>query len=111
MFVVGLETRAILQRIVSTGRVRLGWDRLHDPDSTRTTWGLTVCSANDPSDCVVIDTGLTTWAKEPRSGDQLGAPVLKAVACVLTGMGATVILPSGVIFDPRWYDESVRESR
>ena len=106
---MGLATKAILQKIVASGRVRLGWDRLHDERSARTTWGLTIASVNDSSDAVTIDTGLTTWAKEPRSGDELGAPVLKAVACVLTGLGATVVLPSGVVFDPRWYDESVRE--
>jgi hypothetical protein len=108
---VSLETRSILQRIVASKRVRLGWDRLHDGQSSRSSWGLTIASVNDPTDVLVIDTGLTTWSKEPRSGDQLGAPVLKAVACVLTGLGATVVLPSGVVFDPRWYDESVREMR
>lgn len=101
-------SRGILQRIVASGRVRLGWDRLYDSRSSRTSWGLTVASVADPSDAIVIDTGLTTWSKELRSGDQLGAPVLKAVACLLSALGATVILPSGVIFDTRWFDESVR---
>jgi len=102
------ETSAILQRIVSSGKIRLGWDRTRDGTATRASWGLVVASVNDPSDAVVIDTGLTTWSKEPRSGDELGAPVLKAVACLLVGLGATVVLPSGVVFDQRWYEESVR---
>ncbi len=102
------ETRAIIARIVASGRVRLGWDRTRDGKSSRVSWGLVIASAVDPSDSVIIDTGLTTWAKEPRSGDELGAPVLKAVACLLAGLGATVILPSGVVFDPRWYDDSVK---
>jgi len=105
---MGLETRAILERIAGSGRVRLGWDRIRDGKSSRVSWGLTIASVNDPSDALLIDTGLTTWLKEPRSGDELGAPVLKAVACLLSGLGATVILPSGVVFDPRWYDDSVR---
>jgi len=102
------ETRAVFQRVIASGRVRLGWERLHDERSSRSSWGLTLASVSDPSDGLVIDTGLTTWTKEPRGGDLLGAPVLKSVACLLCGMGATVILPSGVVFDPRWYEDSVR---
>lgn len=85
----------------------MAWVPLPTGGETRLLWGLSLSSPEKPGLTLVIDTGLTTWGKEPRN-EPAAAPVLKVAACLLTGLGAKVVMPTGTGFDSRWFDESVK---